>query len=466
VLVSNGVYKTGSRVVPGGITQAMSNRVAVTKPLTLLSVNGPAVTTILGARAPGQNIFSYGAVRCVYLTNGAVLSGFTLTNGTTIEAGFDSEQLGGGVYCESTSATVSNCVLTGNVAYLAGGGTESGTLYNCTLIGNSAGTNGNNGGGGGADSSVLNNCLLVGNSAPYGGAYAFTGTRRLTLDNCTIRGNSAQNGGGVYGKYLCSLKNCTLSGNTATVRGGGNFGCTMTNCTVTGNSAANGGGTYDAEGVFNCIIYDNNAPTNANYDSLTALNYSCTTPLSASGPGNFTSPPLFVNQAGGDFHLQSNSPCINSGNNSYFPGTFDLDGNPRIQGGTVDAGAYEFQNPASVISYAWLQQYGLLADGTADFADSDGDGLNNWQEWVAGTNPTDVASTLRMQGASNSASGITVSWQSVTNRNYYLQRASNLDSTTLFQLVNSNVVGHTGATSYADTNAAGPGPFFYRVGVQ
>ena len=58
VLVTNGVY-------PGGVS--------VTKPLTLLSVNGPQFTIINGG----------GTNRCVYLTNGASLTGFTLTNGYT-----------------------------------------------------------------------------------------------------------------------------------------------------------------------------------------------------------------------------------------------------------------------------------------------------------------------------------------------------------------------------------------------
>ena len=494
VLVSNGVYSTGGRAVYGQAT----NRVTVDRAITVRSANGPASTFIKGDyTAPthgGPN------ARCAYLTNGAVLAGFTLTNGGTVfTTNIVFEASGGGVWCEPSGGVVSNCVFVGNIAARFGGGAFRGTLinclltnnfasqgagacsnllFNCTLMKNSASYQDLNTGGG-AIYSTLSNCLLVANSGIGGGG----GAAVSTLISCVLSNNSANYGGGVCagivnnsllssnralvyggGAYSSALNNCVLKTNLAARSGGGAYNCGLTNCTVVGNNGAGGG--VDGGAVINSIVYDN---PGGNIVNTKAVFYSCSYPyIGYIGTGGFTNAPLFVNEAGGDFHLQSNSPCINSGNNAYVSVTNDFDGNPRIVGGTVDIGAYEYQTPGSVISYAWLQQYSLPTDGSVDYLDLDGTGMNNWQKWVAGLNPTNPASVLVMFApvANNNPTGVMVIWQSVNTRTYFLQRATNLAAQPAFSVLRSNIVGQAATTSYTDITATNGGPYFYRIGVQ
>ncbi len=340
----------------------------------------------------------------MYLGSNAVLSGFTLTNGT----GYT---LGGGVFSEPSSV-VTNCVLTGCTTFArggggAGGGAYGGNLYNCTLTGNWAGGGGGAygstlynctltdnhvwlGGGGGASGSTLNNCTLTGNSAWDGG-----GASGCTLYNCTLTGNSAGDsgncfGGGAYDStlYNCTLTgnitygdgggaggstlyNCTLTGNSANWGGGGASGCILYNCTVTGNDGGGVGDNWWGVGstLFNSIVYYN---FGGNYAAGTRLNYCCTIPLPTNGVGNISSPPLFMDWDAEDFRLREESPCIDAGTNlmgfpimvwryvedwgddwvlvGHITDPTDMLGNTRfIDGnfdGTVawDMGAYEFNS--------------------------------------------------------------------------------------------------------------------------
>ncbi len=56
--------------------------------------------------------------------------------------------------------------------------------------------------------------------------------------------------------------------------------------------------------------------------------------------------------------------------------------------------------------------------------DSDHDGHNNWQEWVAGTNPTNAASVLRLQPPQLTAPSVQLRWSSDTNHAYFVERAA------------------------------------------
>jgi hypothetical protein len=229
-----------------------------------------------------------------------------------------------------------------------------------------------------------------------------------------------------------------------------------------GNSAANAGGGVHASTIHNSIVFYNSAPTDPNWTQNTNASFNCTIPLPPSGSGNITNEPLFLDLASANFDLQTGSPCVDAGSNAYVTNTVDFAGQPRILGGGVDIGAYEYQSLDPF--HFWLKQYGLPFDGSADLADPDHDGMNNWQEWIGGTIPTNAASVLRIQTVVPSPQPrvVQVTWASVTNRSYFLQRSTNLNT---FITIQTNIAGLPNSTTISDTNLPITAPAFYRVGV-
>ena len=296
ILVTNGVYDSGGEVTPG---YNCTNRVVITRNITLRSVHGPDVTIIDGLDS----------VRGVFMTNG-VLTGFTIRNGRTLSTGDKiHDSSGGGLNLYGGSGIVSNCIITANTSYSGGGGSYYGTFYDCTFFGNSA-----DGSGGGNARGTLYNCTVSNNISSYSGGGTYYGT----LYNCILFANLAYRDGG--GNSRATLYNCAIFANSAKGFGGGTFRGTLNNCTISGNRAVkDGGGSYYGT-LNNCISYFNTADGDGDNWHGGTIFCSCTTPLPA-GKGNITNNPVLLSAS----HIATESPCVGMGNDAYTSGT-DIDG--------------------------------------------------------------------------------------------------------------------------------------------
>jgi hypothetical protein len=102
---------------------------------------------------------------------------------------------------------------------------------------------------------------------------------------------------------------------------------------------------------------------------------------------------------------------------------------------------------------------------SGDAADPDHDGLNNQQEYGAGTDPTNALSCLTLYATTNNIAAdgkFVVRWQSVSNKFYAVQATTNL--LTGFSSLTNGLPATPTVNVYTDT-VNGAGQKFYRVGV-
>lgn len=293
--VSNGCYNAGTATAPG---YNAKNRLCVTGPFVVQSVNGPDVTIIEGAPDLTGGIPSNGveAVRGVFLSYGAEFIGFTVTNGYTQTGKENSDDgCGAGIYCEG-ECVIKNCIISCNTAYQYGGGIygEDADVYKSIVAGNISLCRS----AGGVAYSTLHNCKILDNTATWSGG----GLYRSKAYGCLISGNRTQDDGG--GAYCGLLYNCTIVDNTALGSGGGAFDSILGNCIVFYNKAdtsENLGGT-DISAYYCCV------GTCGDYFYYSYFH-------------NIFDPPLLMSET----QLGPDSPCISSGLREYCVGT-DIEG--------------------------------------------------------------------------------------------------------------------------------------------
>ncbi|MDP8203907.1 MAG: choice-of-anchor Q domain-containing protein [Candidatus Tenebribacter mawsonii] len=201
---------------------------------------------------------------------------------------------------------------------------------------------------------IHNNFPGIGNDDGSGGGAYIGGHSEIPEDyyaklvNCEISSNYNNSYGGSAGVYLSYLNadivNCTFGNNLVNDA----FGCVIT----ANNSHLN---------LYNNIVYNNDGHSFNLWDDSeiniqNSLIEDSTSNIGYFGngngivnwlEGNLDENPMFDSLGTYPFALLENSSCINAGTLDLSPGIelpeFDLAGNPRINGESIDMGAYEFQ---------------------------------------------------------------------------------------------------------------------------
>jgi hypothetical protein len=111
----------------------------------------------------------------------------------------------------------------------------------------------------------------------------------------------------------------------------------------------------------------------------------------------------------------------------------------------------------------WEQTFLGHLTGTDPSADDDHDGVSNLAEFLAGTNPADPASNLRLNlQASVGSPAPVITWPSVAGKTYRLERSTNL-LTGFNSIVRTNILATPPLNTETDFAAGIGDTRFYRL---
>lgn len=209
ILVTNGIYLTGSRATPG---HSLLNRLVIDKDVTVTSVNGPSGTIILGAND----------IRGVFMTAGEI-DGFSISGNTYLTGDEVYELSGGGIWL-TNGCVVNNCVVF-----------ESSAQYGGGIYLHSRGT--------------VRNSTLINNTALYdgGGMYCNDGGGTHNISTTVFSNNTAgARGGALFHRAVGTLIRCDFFNNHCDGDGGAlylhdTFGISVQHGHFARNNAVNGG---------------------------------------------------------------------------------------------------------------------------------------------------------------------------------------------------------------------------------
>ena len=319
VVALPGTYKIGARCHASSVfsgTPTIKSRVVIPSGITLRSKEGPESTTIEGESATtGADAYGCGsdAIRCAFIGNNSVLSGFTLTGGRTRDTattGYVDDNLGGGVLGQSIGGAVcEDCILTGNVSRNGGAGALI-TFKRCVIYDN----------------------IAIG----YGSAF-----RSGRIYDSYVYGNY---GCGALTDLISGMYGCTIGDNYSNVAKTQrtllpicNASGPVVNCVFLGlgyNDPASTSGASGNAAITNCV-YPSDCPWTP---KSSVVNFD----------RRYTAAELQSMYENGRAKSRT-APSVDAGREGVCTNEKDLDGNERVLNGAIDIGAFE---------YDWINDYG------------------------------------------------------------------------------------------------------------
>lgn len=327
-------------------------------------------TRIIGS--PNSHVISFENAE----SRATILSGFTIAADGIMDAGYS------GIHCYKSSPQINNCSIKDLQIQGYNGGAiwiENGSprIEKCIIEGcNQDGIRSS------ALALEVHQCRIVGNgkSGIYHNWYDST----LSISNSLMCGNGRE---GIYAAGdLLQVANCTISQNVTEIE-------------------SYAYGIYAASTnlfIIDSIIWQNGHTSSYNialpYSPQTSsINYSCLGQPIQSGMGNIYVNPQYVDSLNQDYHLQTNSPCLDAGS----PLTpYENETTPN--GSRVNMGAYgntleatlstDVDTDGDCINDNWeLTNLGGSDPSVHDSNDDvDGDGFANFIESLYGYDPTVV----------------------------------------------------------------------------
>lgn len=438
-------------------------------------VSGPVIANNLirsnSLGSPFNSFESFGGGLYSYLGHAEIIKN-TFTENEVLK---QMNGNGGGIYCLNSMVNIENNIFRYNHALdgaaIYGNYSEmrvvrnliqSNALYNLYPLPTYMGS------GDGAMTFWLARDLLIeantiqGNIADSGAGlcllspFAARVLNNLIVDNLAwdYSGSSGGQGGGMLCEFNANatspiiIANNTIVGNNAPPTFLGHFGggialTLYTNGLILANNiiASNSSGIWRYPYLSYEPVLQNNCLHNSNANNYVSL---------TAGTSDIQTDPQFVNRAAADFRLLTTSPCIDAGTN-LFAVVADFDRVVRPLDGNADGmarwdiGAFEFAHPQ---------------------VDLDGDGMFDAAEVIAGTNPADAASVLRLTAKLHlQENSIALRWPSVIGRTYTIEYGTSLGATGNWHTLMANLPGFGAMMEYHDTLGEA-GQRYYRLGVK